>query len=100
MDDETHFSLRENINFKRCVYWHDENPHGVVPGPLHEAKVAVLCGITSTFISTRSILLHRGHVNKTVHTHCGESCLWKPTFHFKCSFRSYKLTTPTPLEGP
>lgn len=48
--DEAHFSLTGNVNTKNCVHWADKNPHDVAPVPLHDAKVTVWCGISSTFV--------------------------------------------------
>ena len=48
--DEVHFTLTGNVNSKIYVHWTDNNPHDVFASPLHDKKVTVCCGITSTFI--------------------------------------------------
>ena len=39
-----------NVNLKNCVHWVDNNPHRVLTSPLHDEKVTMWCGISSTFI--------------------------------------------------
>ena len=48
--DEAHFTLTGNVNSKNCIYWADNNLHDVFASPLHDVKVTVWFGITSTFI--------------------------------------------------
>ena len=48
--DEAHFTLTGNVNRKNCVHWAGNNPHDVFVSSLHDEKVTVWCGITSTFI--------------------------------------------------
>ena len=48
--DEARFTLSGKMNSKSCTHWADNNPHNVFASPLHDEKVTVYCGITSTFI--------------------------------------------------
>jgi hypothetical protein len=48
--DEAHFTLTGTVNSKNCVHWSDSNPHNLFPVPLHDQKVTVWCGFTSSFI--------------------------------------------------
>lgn len=48
--DEAHFTLSGQVNTHNCRIWSTENPHAFVQSPLHDKKVTVWCGLTSSFI--------------------------------------------------
>ncbi|GFX90703.1 uncharacterized protein TNCV_3195211 [Trichonephila clavipes] len=48
--DETHFTLRGSVNTHNCRIWATENPRTVVKTPLHDEKVTVWVGFTTSTI--------------------------------------------------
>jgi len=48
--DEAHFTLSGRVNTQNCRIWAQEHPHAFVQQPLHDEKVTVWAGMTSTFL--------------------------------------------------
>ncbi|UYV61976.1 hypothetical protein LAZ67_1007240 [Cordylochernes scorpioides] len=48
--DEAHFSLNGEVNTKNSRIWATENPRIFTEMPLHQRRVIVWCGFTSSFI--------------------------------------------------
>ncbi|GFW15805.1 uncharacterized protein TNCV_3583031 [Trichonephila clavipes] len=48
--DEAHFTLRESANTLNCRIWATENPRTVVETPLHDEKVTVWVGFTTSTV--------------------------------------------------
>ncbi|GFY11648.1 uncharacterized protein TNCV_4231171 [Trichonephila clavipes] len=48
--DEAHFTLRGSVNTHNCRIWATENPRTVVETPLHDEKVTVWVGFTTSTV--------------------------------------------------
>ncbi|GFU03451.1 uncharacterized protein TNCV_797501 [Trichonephila clavipes] len=48
--DEAHFTLRGSVNTPNCRIWATENPRTVVETPLHDEKVTVWVGFTTSTV--------------------------------------------------
>ncbi|GFV76227.1 uncharacterized protein TNCV_4673161 [Trichonephila clavipes] len=48
--DEAHFTLRGSLNTHNCRIWATENPRTVVETPLHDEKVTVWVGFTTSTV--------------------------------------------------
>ena len=48
--DEAHFTFTGSVNSKKCVHWTNNNPYVEFSSPLHDEKVSLWCGITSSFM--------------------------------------------------
>ncbi|GFU73966.1 uncharacterized protein TNCV_3784811 [Trichonephila clavipes] len=48
--DEAHFTLRGSVNTHNCRIWASENPRTVVETPLHDEKVTVWVGFTTSTV--------------------------------------------------
>ncbi|GFT01160.1 uncharacterized protein TNCV_3373011 [Trichonephila clavipes] len=48
--NEAHFTLRGSVNTHTCRIWATENPRTVVETPLHDEKVTVWVGFTTSTV--------------------------------------------------
>ncbi|GFU82361.1 DUF4817 domain-containing protein [Trichonephila clavipes] len=48
--DEAHFTLQGSVNTHNCRIWANENPRTVVETPLHDEKVTVWVGFTTSTV--------------------------------------------------
>ncbi|UYV76829.1 hypothetical protein LAZ67_14002123 [Cordylochernes scorpioides] len=48
--DDAHFSLNGEFNIQNSRIWAKENPRNFTEMPLHQHRITVLCGFTSSFL--------------------------------------------------